>query len=78
MLRSARCCSWLAGSLTWLTMGVSALLINGILFATTAGLTPNLDIAGPVSAVLGALAVAVAGTLLELVFRPVPPSSQPT
>ena len=69
---------WLAGSLTWLTMGVSALLINGILFATTAGLTPNLDIAGPVSAVLGALAVAVVGTLLELVFRPVPPSSQPT
>ena len=70
--------SWLAGSLSWLTMGVSALLINGILFATTAGLSPNLDIAGPVSAVLGALAVAVAGTLLELVFRPVTPTEQPT
>ena len=36
---------WLAGSLSWLTLGVSALLVNGVLFATTAGLTPNLDIA---------------------------------
>ena len=42
---------WLAGSLSWLTLGVSALLVNGILFATTAGLTPNLDIAGLGSAV---------------------------
>ena len=68
---------WLAGSLSWLTLGVSALLINGLLFATTAGLTPGMDIAGLGSAVLGALVVAVAGTVLELVFRPHPPSSQP-
>jgi membrane protein len=62
---------WLAGSLTWLTLGVSALLVNGLLFATTAGLTPQMDIAGLGSAVLGAVTVALAGTLLELVFRPV-------
>ena len=66
---------WLAGSLSWLTLGVSALLVNGVLFATTAGLTPNLDIAGLGSAVLGAVVVALAGTLLELVFRPVPPGT---
>ena len=66
---------WLAGSLSWLTLGVSALLVNGVLFATTAGLTPNLDIAGLGSAVVGAVVVALAGTLLELVFRPVPPGT---
>jgi membrane protein len=64
---------WLAGSLSWITLGVSALLVNGILLAVTAGLSPNLDIDGLGSAVLGALVVAVTGTLLELVFRPVPP-----
>ena len=66
---------WLAGSLTWLTLGVSALLVNGLLFATTAGLTPQMDIAGLGSAVLGAVVVAMAGTLLELVFRPVQPDT---
>jgi membrane protein len=65
--------SWLAGSQSWLRLGGSALLVNGILFALTAGLSPNLNIAGLGSAVLGALVVAVAGTLLELVVRPVPP-----
>ena len=45
---------WLAGSLSWLTLGVSALLANGLLFATTAGLSPQMDIAGLGSAVLGA------------------------
>ena len=68
---------WLAGSLSWIRLGASALLVNGMLLAVTAGLSPNLDIAGLGSAVLGALVVAVAGTLLELVFRPVPPSSPP-
>ena len=65
--------AWLAGSQSWLRLGGSALLVNGILFALTAGLSPNLDIAGLGSAVLGSLVVAVAGTLLELVVRPVPP-----
>lgn len=61
---------WLVGSQSWLRMGASALIVNGTLFALTAGLTANMDIAGPASAVLGALVVSVAGTLLALVIRP--------
>jgi uncharacterized membrane protein YvlD (DUF360 family) len=68
---------WLAGSQSWLRMGVSALLVNGTLFAVTAGLSPNLDVAGAGSALLGAVVVAVTGTLLELVIRPSAPSSDP-
>ena len=68
---------WLAGSQSWLRMGASALLVNGALFAVTAGLSPNLDIAGPGSALLGAVVVTVTGTLLELVIRPSAPSSGP-
>ena len=68
---------WLAGSQSWLRMGVSALLVNGTLFAVTAGLSPNLDVAGAGSALLGAVVVAVTGTLLELVIRPSAPSSSP-
>jgi membrane protein len=66
---------WLAGSQSWLRLGGSALIVNGILFAATAGLSPNLDIGGLGGAVLGALVVAVASTLLELVFRPIPEGS---
>jgi uncharacterized membrane protein YvlD (DUF360 family) len=58
-------------------MGASALLVNGALFAVTAGLSPNLDVAGAGSALLGAVVVAVTGTLLELVIRPSAPSSSP-
>ena len=66
---------WLAGSQSWLRLGGSALIVNGILFAVTAGLSPNLDIGGLGGAVLGSLVVAVASTLLELVFRPIPEGS---
>ncbi|MDZ5623045.1 YhjD/YihY/BrkB family envelope integrity protein [Nocardioides sp. HM23] len=65
---------WLAGSQSWIRLGGSSLLVNGILFAVTAGVTPQLDIAGFGTAVLGALAVTVAVTLLELVVRPIPPA----
>jgi membrane protein len=61
---------WLVGSQSWLRMGASALIVNGTLFAVTAGLTANMDVAGPGSAVVGAVVVSVAGTLLELVIRP--------
>lgn len=61
---------WLVGSQSWLRLGASALLVNGTLFAVTAGLTANMDVAGPGSAVVGAVVVSVAGTLLELVIRP--------
>jgi len=62
----------LAGAVSWIQLGGSALLVNGILFATTAGVSENLDVAGLGSAMLGALVVSVVGTLLELVFRPSP------
>ena len=66
---------WLVGSQSWIRMGASALLVNGALFAVTAGLSANLDIAGPGTALLGAAVIAVTGTLLELVIRPSEPSS---
>ena len=66
--------AWLVGSRSWLRQGGSALLLNGILFAVTAWVSPGLDIAGAATAVLGGLVVAVAGTLLEMVVRPTVPS----
>ncbi len=66
---------WLAGSQSWIRLGGSALLVNGVLFGVTAGVSSNMSIAGPGSAVVGALVVAVAGTLLELVVRPVSAST---
>jgi putative membrane protein len=65
---------WLAGSQSWIRLGGSAVIVNGVLFAVTAGVSPQLDIDGLGSAVLGALAIAVAGTLLEMVVRPIPPT----
>ena len=62
---------WLRGSGSWLFQGASALLVNGFLLAVAAAVSENLAIAGLGSAVLGAFVVAVAGTLLELVIRPI-------
>jgi membrane protein len=63
---------FLVGSQSWMTLGGSALLVNAILLAVTAGLSSDLDIAGFGSALLGALVIAVTVALLELVFRPRP------
>ena len=65
---------FLVGTQSWVQLGGSALLVNGTLFAVTAGVSENMDIAGPGSAMLGALVVAVAGTSLELVIRPARPA----
>jgi membrane protein len=61
---------WLVGSHSWIRLGVPALLVNGILLAVTAGVSPNLNIDGLGSALLGAFVVSVAATMLELVVRP--------
>ena len=53
-----------------LTFGASALVINGVLLAVTAGLSERLAIDGLASAVAGALVIAVVASLLELVLRP--------
>jgi membrane protein len=70
--------NWLAGSLSWVRLGVSALLVNSILLAVTAGLSPRMDIDGFASAVFGALVLAVTSTVLEVVLRPVEPSAGDT
>ncbi|MGH3457703.1 YhjD/YihY/BrkB family envelope integrity protein [Aeromicrobium sp.] len=62
---------WLAGSHSWIRLGVPALLVNAILLAATAGVSANLSIDGPGSAILGALVVSVAATVLEFVVRPI-------
>ncbi len=56
--------------LTVLTLGLSALVVNGLLLAITAGLSPKLDVGGFGGTVLGALVISVVITLLELVLRP--------
>jgi len=61
---------WLVGAHSWIRLGVPALLVNGILLAVTAGVSPNLNIDGFGSALLGAFVVSVAATMLELVVRP--------
>jgi putative membrane protein len=53
-----------------LTFGASALVVNGVLLAVTAGLSERLAIDGLGTAVLGALVIAVVAALLELVLRP--------
>ena len=54
-----------------LTVGGSALIVNTVLLAVTAGLTAQLDIDGVGSAVAGALVISIATTVLELVVRPI-------
>ena len=56
--------------LSVLTVGLSALVVNGLLLALTAGISENLDVEGFGSAVAGALVVSVVTTLLELALRP--------
>ncbi len=56
--------------LTAFTYGASALVVNAVLLAVTAGLSERLSIEGLGSAVAGALVIAVVAALLELVLRP--------
>jgi putative membrane protein len=56
--------------LSVLTLGLIALVVNGLLLSVTAALSSNLDVRGIGSAVLGALVISVVTTLLELVLRP--------
>jgi putative membrane protein len=45
--------------LTLLTLGLFALVVNGVLFGITAGLTDSLDVGGVVSTIVAALVVSV-------------------
>jgi putative membrane protein len=56
--------------LSVLTLGLFALVVNGLLLSVTAAVSSNLDVSGFGSAVLGALVISIVTTLLELVLRP--------
>jgi putative membrane protein len=62
---------FVAMPLSVLTVGLSALVVNGVLLAVTAGLSDNLDVGGFGGTVLGALLISGVTTLLELVLRPI-------
>ena len=56
--------------LSFVTLGGSAMVVNGVLLAITALLTPQLNVDGLGSVILGALVIAIFTTVLELVVRP--------
>ncbi len=56
--------------LNLVTMGLFALVTNGVLLAVTAALTDRLEVSGFADAVLGALVISVIITLREVVARP--------
>ena len=62
---------FVAMPLSVLTVGLSALVVNGVLLAVTAGLSDNLVVGGFVGTVLGALLISGVTTVLELVLRPI-------
>ena len=62
---------FVAMPLSVLTVGLSALVVNGVLLAVTAGLSGNLTVGGFGGTVLGALLISIVTTLLELVLRPI-------
>jgi putative membrane protein len=55
----------LALPFTLLTLGVFALVVNGILVAITAGLSSKLDVGGFFSAFLAALVISLVSTVLN-------------
>ncbi|HEY2879130.1 phage holin family protein [Nocardioides sp.] len=56
--------------LSALTLGVFALVVNGVLLALTAVITQSLHVGDFADAVLGALVISIITTLLEFVLRP--------
>jgi putative membrane protein len=57
--------------LSVLTVGGSALVVNGVLLLLTAALSARLDVAGLGSAILGSLVISIVTTVIELVVRPI-------
>jgi uncharacterized membrane protein YvlD (DUF360 family) len=59
-------------ALPWslVTVGLLALVVNGLLLSVSAALSENLDISGFGSAVLGALVISIVTTLLDFVLPP--------
>jgi putative membrane protein len=60
----------LALPLTVITFGLFGLVVNGLLLATTAGLSDDLDVGGFLGTVVGALIISIITAVLGLVLRP--------
>ena len=56
--------------LTVITLGLFALVVNGIVLAATAGLSDNLDVGGFLGTILGAVIISVVTALLGYLLRP--------
>jgi putative membrane protein len=56
--------------LTVITLGLFALVVNGVLLATTAGISDNLDVGGFIGTILGALIISIITAVLALAMRP--------
>lgn len=61
----------LALPLSVMTLGLFALVVNGILLAITAGISDDLDVGGFVGTIVGALIISVVTAILGFVLRPV-------
>ncbi|HEU5269598.1 MAG TPA: phage holin family protein [Jatrophihabitans sp.] len=59
----------LALPITVLTLGLFALVVNGVLLAATAGLSSKLDIDNFGTAILGALIISIVVAVLQLITR---------
>src|SRR3954447_25377212 len=55
--------------LTILTLGLFALVVNGVLLATTAGLSDKLDVGGFLGTIVGALVISVVTAVLGFGLR---------
>jgi putative membrane protein len=60
----------LALPLTVITLGLFALVVNGVLLATTAGLSDHLDVGGFLGTILGALVISIVTAVLGVLVRP--------
>lgn len=56
--------------ITVLTLGLFYFVLNGLLLYLAAALTPGFELAGLVSAILGALVVSIVATVLHLFVKP--------
>ncbi len=63
-----------AGELTWPTLGLTALVVNGLLLEITSWLTENLATDNLASSVLGAVVISTAIALYEFALRPLTPA----
>jgi putative membrane protein len=63
--------------LTVVTLGLFALVVNGILLGITAGLTDSLDVGGVVSTIVAALVISVVTAVLWFVIDRVFDGSRP-